>query len=85
MKRTQTSDAPTPVQDAQDDLMPEYRFDYRKARPNRFADPQKRIAVVLDEDVARIFTTSETVNTLLRALIETMPASAAHPPAEKKS
>jgi hypothetical protein len=61
-----------------DDLLPEYRFDYRKARPNRFAAPggQKRVAVVLDADVAQVFTTSESVNVVLRALIETMPQTA---------
>jgi len=58
-----------------DELLPEYRFDYRKARPNRFASrvasPQNMIA--LDPDVAAVFTTEESVNTVLRALIQTMP------------
>jgi hypothetical protein len=55
--------------------LPEYRFDYRKARPNRFAaqvKPGSR-AVVLDPDVAEVFPTPESVNAVLRALIETMP------------
>jgi hypothetical protein len=58
-----------------DDMLPEYRFDYRKARPNRFAaraKPGSR-AVVLDPDVANVFTTPESVNAVLRALITTMP------------
>ena len=28
---------PSPSEPEADDLLPEYRFDYRKARPNRFA------------------------------------------------
>ncbi len=58
-----------------DELLPEYRFDYSKARPNRFAprasSPQNM--VVLDPDVAAVFTTQEAVNAVLRALIQTMP------------
>lgn len=63
----------------EDELLSEYRFDYRKAKPNRFADrnhKQKLTVVVLDEDVAQVFTTSESVNKVLRALIESMPQSA---------
>jgi hypothetical protein len=51
--------------------MPEYHFDYQKAKPNRFVDRQDRqglTVVVLDEDVAQVFTTSESVNKALRAL-----------------
>lgn len=54
-----------------DELLPEYRFDYSKARPNRFAPPQTTVA--LDPDVAAVFTTQESVNAVLRALIQTMP------------
>jgi hypothetical protein len=58
-----------------DELLPEYRFDYSKARPNRFAPraafPQTTVA--LDPDVAAVFTTQEAVNAVLRALIQTMP------------
>jgi hypothetical protein len=59
----------------EDDLLPEYRFDYHKARPNRFATRFKSgsRAVVLDPDVATVFPTAESVNAVLRALIETMP------------
>jgi hypothetical protein len=59
-----------------DDLLPEYSFNYQKAKPNRFANRSeaKRLnIVVLDEDVARVFTTPEAVNKVLRALIESMP------------
>jgi hypothetical protein len=60
-----------------DDLLPEYSFDYSKARPNRFAaelDSGSRI-VTLDPDVAKVFTTPEAVNSALRALITAMPGS----------
>ncbi|HEY9599577.1 MAG TPA: hypothetical protein V6D33_18085 [Cyanophyceae cyanobacterium] len=64
---------------SEDELLPEYQFDYEKAKPNRFAaghKPQKLTVVVLDEDVAQVFTTPESVNKVLRALIESMPQSA---------
>lgn len=55
----------------------EYSFDYRKARPNRFAGRADgdRLVVVLDPDIARVFTTPRSVNAVLRALIKTMPPS----------
>ncbi|HFB52074.1 MAG TPA: hypothetical protein ENJ48_00140 [Anaerolineae bacterium] len=58
-----------------DDLKPEYDFDYRQARKNRFAEKMagNTIAVVLDPDVAEVFKTPEDVNKVLRALISTMP------------
>lgn len=65
-----------PAQHPDDELLAEYRFDYRKAKPNRFAahsDAQKLTVVVLDEDVAQFFKTPESVNKVLRALIESMP------------
>lgn len=67
----------TPDDTMSDDLLPEYDFDYSQARPNRFAEQftQGSVAVVLDPDVAEVFTTPEAVNRVLRALITTMPAS----------
>ncbi len=58
-----------------DNLRAEYRFDYRSARPNRFASRYRAGSrvVVLDPDVARAFTTPQAVNAVLRALLETMP------------
>lgn len=67
----------TPIIDEdQDDLRPEYRFDYTKARPNRFAESAKAgsSVVILEPDIAQIFTSSEAVNNVLRALIKTMPS-----------
>jgi hypothetical protein len=67
-----------PFEDLNDDLMPEYDFDCTKAKPNRFAvlvnQPLLKV-VVLDEDVAQVFTTPESVNKVLRGLIESMPRS----------
>lgn len=58
-----------------EELRDEYRFDYSKAKPNRFASrvDQGRLVVVLDPDVSEVFTTPEAVNKVLRALIEAMP------------
>jgi hypothetical protein len=67
------------TQDSNDELLDEYRFDYQKAKPNRFSadnEKQKLMVVVLDEDVAQVFTTPESVNKVLRALIKSMPSSA---------
>ena len=59
------------------DLRPEYRFDYRKARPNRFAMAlEGRTAVLLDPDVASVFDSSDSVNQLLRSVIAALPAKA---------
>ena len=55
----------------------EYHFDYRKARPNRFAARSKDcLIVVLDPDVSKVFKTPEAVNTALRALISAIPQTA---------
>ncbi len=73
MKKTQTSEVHDIVEH---DMLPEYDFDYSKARSNRFADrfnEEERLVVLLDPDIAEVFTTPETVNTVLRALISTMP------------
>jgi hypothetical protein len=72
MKRTYSAKSDNT---AGDDMLPEYRFDYRKARPNRFAERayRDRRVVILDPDISRVFPTSESVNTVLRALITTMP------------
>jgi hypothetical protein len=61
-----------------EDMRREYRFDYRKAKPNRFAEQMGggTIAVVLDPDVAAVFKSSESVNTLLRSVIAALPADA---------
>jgi hypothetical protein len=67
-----------PSEDLDDDLLPEYDFDYTKAKPNRFAthvnQPLLKV-VVLDEDVAQVFTTPESVDNVLWGWIELMPRS----------
>ena len=57
------------------DTAKEYRFDYQKAKPNRFASRMKDapLVAVIDPDVAKVFTTAEQVNKALRALISAMP------------
>ncbi|HEX8564858.1 MAG TPA: hypothetical protein VF648_04255 [Pyrinomonadaceae bacterium] len=57
--------------DIKEEMSPEYKFDYSKAKPNRFADKYKQIqrTVVLDSDVAENFPSSESVNEALRFLI----------------
>lgn len=58
-----------------DDMQAEYRFDYKQARPNRFAGriDRQQLVVVLDKDVSKVFSTPESVNTALRALISAIP------------
>lgn len=60
-------------------LRAEYRFDYAKAKPNRFAERIQpgAVAVLLDPGVARVFTSAESVNAVLRALVATMPTGRA--------
>ena len=59
------------LSDEPDELRPEYRFDYSKARPNPYAArlKGKALAVVLDSEVAAAFPTSESVNSALRAVL----------------
>ncbi len=85
MSETPFEELPT----SDDELLAEYAFDYKKVKPNRFAArDEKQIlkVVVLDEDVAQVFTTPESVNKVLRALIESMPqAATATQPANSKA
>jgi hypothetical protein len=57
------------------EIAPEYRFDYRAAKPNRFAARLKvePLIVLIEPDIAKVFTSSEQVNKALRALISAMP------------
>ncbi|MGD1072771.1 MAG: hypothetical protein ABSB15_21835 [Bryobacteraceae bacterium] len=65
--------------DANAGLAPEYRLDYTKARPNRFAGkPQVRpVIVVLAPDVARVFRDAKSVNAILRSIVKAMPGGPA--------
>jgi hypothetical protein len=66
------------IEPSLDDILPEYHFDYSKAKPNRFARQSPQITVTLDPDVAEVFTTSEAVNKALRALLNALPNSQFH-------
>jgi len=72
MKRAESPKQPRKIQD---EMWAEYRFDYAKARPNRFADRMKNggVAVILDPDVAAVFGSSKAVNAFLRSVIATLP------------
>jgi len=56
----------------------EYRFDYRKSRPNHFASRMKggAVAIVLDPEVAAVFRSPESVNSLRRSVIRALPRGA---------
>ncbi|ACK66669.1 conserved hypothetical protein [Rippkaea orientalis PCC 8801] len=72
MKNTHNSEI---NQNLDDDLLPEYNFDYTKAHPNRFAVQvnETPITVTLESDVAQVFKTSEDVNKALRAILSAIP------------
>ena len=87
MKKT----APEPEED---DLRPEYPPEFFKnTKPNRFASMKKvykRTFVTLDEDVSKVFQSSEAVNTVLRSAIEAMRTPApkrttSKPPQKRKA
>ncbi|HEX8097553.1 MAG TPA: hypothetical protein VF507_05930 [Pyrinomonadaceae bacterium] len=63
----------------------EYEFDYSKSKPNRFAAraSRGRAVVVLDPDIAEVFTTPESVNNILRALIAALPRKRRRNPLNK--
>lgn len=63
-----------PNENLDDDLRPEYQFDYSKARPNSYAvRAMRQKAIFLEKDIAEVFTTSEQVNKALRAILEAVP------------
>ncbi len=79
MKKTSSRRKPR-----REEMRREYQFDYRKSRPNRFAPLMKAgtIAIVLDRDVASVFRSPESVNSLLRSVITALPK---HTKAQLKS
>ena len=82
-----TTSKPKTEQDAADELRPEYNLDYTKARSNRFAGQidKSQVVVMLDADISDVFTTPESVNAILRALIKTMPMAPYRRPQETGS
>ena len=73
MKKTSETKPDKP--DKVEEMASEYRFDYQKAKPNRFAEKMETepLIVMIEPDVAEIFKTPEQVNKALRALISAMP------------
>ena len=70
-KTMKKANGPKPAKSGVNGMAREYRFDYKKSRPNRFAAQLRRdaVVVVLDSDVAKVFRDAEQVNALLRATI----------------
>ena len=71
MNNSQASEFPNNIDD---EMLPEYDFDYSKASPNRFVTQtdDSPVTVTLAPDVAKVFKTSEAVNHALRALLYAM-------------
>jgi hypothetical protein len=70
-----------------EDLRSHYDFDYTKMKPNRFASEKKvhkQTFIVLDEDVSKVFQSSEDVNVVLRCAIRAMRTAVAKPRAPKR-
>ena len=67
-----------------EEMASEYRLDYRKAKPNRFAERMKiePLVVLIEPDIAKVFSTSEQVNKALRALISAIPEKQIKPTAK---
>jgi hypothetical protein len=65
--------------DANAGLAPEYRLDYTKASPNRFAGKAQvqPVVVVLAPDVAQVFRDAKSVNAILRSIVKAMPGGPA--------
>lgn len=59
-----------------DDLRPEYDFDYSKSIKNPFAPilAEQENYVKLEPDVKKVFKTSDEVNRVLRAIISAYPS-----------
>ena len=71
-----------PNEDLEDDLLPEYDFDRLESKPNPYAErASRRKAIILEKDIAEVFTTSEQVNKALRAILEAVPVR----PAQEKA
>jgi len=63
------------AKESENDMLPEYHFDYQQARPNRFATDvaEGSLVVVLEPELAQVFKTSESVKTILRAITSALP------------
>jgi hypothetical protein len=63
-----------------EDMLPEYHFEYSKARPNRFAKDivEGSLIVVLEPELAQVFKTPEQVTAILEAIAQAMPPQEPH-------
>ncbi|MFH1049936.1 MAG: hypothetical protein V1779_03280 [bacterium] len=59
----------------EDELLPEYEFDFSKSKPNRFVQLLKKQAncIQLEPDIQKVFRNSDEVNNALRAVINAIP------------
>ncbi|MFA6572284.1 MAG: hypothetical protein WCT77_13740 [Bacteroidota bacterium] len=69
MKKTKiNTDSP------EDELLPEYEFDYSKAKRNPYY--KKNVTFIeIDKEIADVFKTSENVNKVLKAIVKSIPKS----------
>ena len=59
-----------------DELLPEYEIDYSKVKRNPYFK-KNRTFVEIDEEVAKVFLTSENVNKVLKAIAKSLQKSTA--------
>ena len=59
---------------AKDELLPEYKFDYSKVKPNRFTGENsgERTVAVFSENLSRVFKIPESVKKALWASLEAL-------------
>jgi len=83
MKKTSVSNAQAADSS---EMLPEYDFDYRQARPNRFAGRIGKggLVVLVDPEVAQVFPTADAVNAVLRAIVSSLPKAAKSKRARKE-
>jgi hypothetical protein len=67
MKKTEEN-----IEKLDDDLLPEYKIDYTKAKKNPYYR-KNRTFVEIDEDIANIFQSPENINNILRAIANSFP------------
>ncbi|MCR4405411.1 MAG: hypothetical protein NUW24_00585 [Anaerolineae bacterium] len=63
-----------------EDMLPEYHLDYRKARPNRFVKgiAEGSLVVVLEPELAQVYKTPERVKAILEAIAQAMASQEPH-------
>jgi hypothetical protein len=63
-----------------EDMLPEYHFDYSRARSNRFSEgiAKGSLVVVLEPELAQVFKTPEHVKAILEAIAQAMPPQEPH-------